>query len=110
MPAKKATKKTTAKKTAAKKTAFTPKNLLVASLGFYGKVFDVVMNQVEDAQKTAPKQFDALVKRGEKAQKDLTKAGKSMTKSIRDYDVADAKDDLGELVDTVRDTLTPAKA
>jgi len=106
MPAKKATKKTTA----TKKTAFTPKNLLVASLGFYGKVFDVVMDRVEDAQKTAPKQFDELVKRGEKAQKELTKAGKKMTKSIRDYDVEDAKDDLGELVDSVRDTIVPAKA
>lgn len=110
MPAKKATKKTTTKKAAAKKPEFTAKNFAIASLGFYGKIFDEIQSRVEDVRKQAPKQFDELVKRGEKAQKELTKSRNEITKSIRDYDMEDAREDLEELVDSVRDTLTPAKA
>lgn len=123
MPAKKTTaskpaaKKTTAKKATAKKaTSFTLRDVAIANLGFYGKVFDVVTERVEELRKDAPKQFNAYVKRGEKVQKELLKARKDVEKNVREFDLReelesiDIREQFDDLSDRVRDAFSPSKA
>ncbi|MEM8497169.1 MAG: hypothetical protein AAF542_04040 [Pseudomonadota bacterium] len=112
MPAKKATKKAAPKSTkraTAKKPQYTVRNVAVATLGFYGKVFDELQDRVSVARKDVPKTFEGLVKRGEKAQKELNKARKELRKNIEES-VEDTREQLEVAVDRVRDTVSPSKA
>jgi len=75
-----ATRKTTARKTAAKRPAArkraapkskvsgTMKEVMYAQLGVYGKLYDEVNTRVSRVRKDAPKQWNELVKRGERVQ------------------------------------------
>ncbi len=133
-PAKKtAAKKTTAKKTAAKKPAqptFAVKaqenarNVFLAGLGFYGKAFDEVQNQFEEAEKRmkarrekAEDLFNDLVKHGEKVESQAKKRIKDI--ELPELKVADTEELRAELrarldkaresFDSLRETIT-AKA
>jgi predicted DNA-binding WGR domain protein len=60
------------------------KNVVYAQLGVYGKVYDEVSSRLESTVEEAPKQWGALVKRGEKVQKDFEKSQSSLKAKIKD--------------------------
>lgn len=52
-------------------------------LGLYGRMYDGVTDRVSKVRKEAPKQWDELVKRGEKVRRDLDKARKDLRSDLR---------------------------
>ena len=61
----------------------TVKEVVFAQLGVYGRIYDEVNDRVTKARKDAPKQWNELVKRGERVQKDFSKARKDIPSEIR---------------------------
>lgn len=61
----------------------TVKEVGYAQLGLYGRMYDEVTDRVSKVRKEAPKQWDGLVKRGEKLRKDIDKAGKDLRSDLR---------------------------
>lgn len=104
------------KKATASKANFSTRDFAVAGLGVYGKLFDEIQDRVETFRKQAPKQFDGLVKRGEKAQQDLQKAQQELKNRIEGFDIAEQfdlnelRDQIEEMAERVREALNPAKA
>lgn len=62
----------------------TAKEAALVQLGLYGRMYDEVNERVSKVRKEAPKQWDQLVKRGEKVRNDLDKAQKDMGNKLRD--------------------------
>ncbi len=58
-------------------------------LGIYGKVYDELTSRFEATRKEAPKQWSALVNRGEKVRKDFEKSGEDLKSKFRDIDLKD---------------------
>lgn len=95
----------------------TAKEVAYAQLGVYGRVYDEVNDRVSQARKDAPKRWDALVKRGEKVQRDIEKAQKDLRsdiekrqKELRDdlkerFGDIDLKGDLEARVEKVREAV-----
>ena len=90
--AKAAVRKTTARarKAAPRKPAVsiervqdTMKEVAYVQLGIAGRVYDEFTARATKARKDAPKQWVALVKRGERVQKDLEKAGKELRSDLQ---------------------------
>ncbi len=133
-----AAKKTTASKTTAKKTTAkkpveptfavkaqeNARNVFLAGLGFYGKAFDEVQSQLEEAEKRmkarrekAEDLFNELVKHGEKVETQAKKRIKDI--ELPELKVADTEelraeirarlDKARESFDALRETIT-AKA
>ena len=86
-----------------KKVQVAVKEVAFAQLGIAGKVYDEFNASVGKARKDAPKQWDALVKRGEQVQRDLDKAGKGLRRDIEArVDTAEMKTRIEERFAKVR--------
>lgn len=58
------------------------RDVAFAQLGLAGRVYDEFTTRLERARKDAPRQWGALVKRGEQVQRDVEKAGKELRRDI----------------------------
>ncbi len=79
------------------------KSVAYAQLGVYGKLYDEVSSRVEARRKQAPKQWNELIKRGEKVQKDLEKSQADIKERIQSIDV---KAELKGGVDKVKESYS----
>lgn len=126
-PAKKAAakkapvKKTAARKAAPKKAEFDIKasaeKVVNIYLGVLGKGYDRVQENVESARKDNDKRLKELEKRGAMLRKDLNKSFDKIEVPQFDEVVEDVKeqfsklqDQVEDVVENVKDKLTPAKA
>lgn len=79
------------------------KEVAYVQLGIAGKVYDEFNARVGKARKDAPKQWTALVKRGEQVQRDLDKAGKELRRDIESrVDTTEVKARVEQRIATVR--------
>lgn len=86
------------------------KNVVYAQLGVYGKVYDEVSSRFEATVEEAPKQWDALVERGEKVQKDFEKSQSSLKAKIKKIDIkSDIKEGVEKVKEGYKDSLEKVK-
>jgi hypothetical protein len=116
--ARKTARKATARKPAARKATRTPaltlervqdtvKEVAYVQLGIAGRVYDEFNARAAKARKDAPKQWDALVKRGEKVQRDLEKAGKELRTDLQSrVDTDEVKARVEQRISQVRKAVS----
>ena len=83
------------------------KSMVYAQLGVYGKVYDGINARVVATRKEAPRQWNALVQRGEKVQKDLEKSGAEIKSDLK-TGVTRLKGSYQESLDKVRNFASKA--
>jgi hypothetical protein len=113
-----ATKKTEKKEINTEKLGDMAKDLYLANLGMYGKLYETLEDKVEEYNDKRGDLFKELVKRGEKVQKTAEKrlkdAQQDAEKRIKDLDVVkdmnldDRIKELRENFRSVKDKLVPA--
>ena len=113
-----ATKKTAKKENSTEKLGDMVKDLYLANLGVYGKLYETLEDKVEEYNDKRGDLFKELVKRGEKvhktAEKRLKDAQQDAEKRIKDIDLVkdmnldDRIKELRENFRSVKDKLVPA--
>ena len=63
------------------------KTVVYAQMGVYGVIYDGVASRIESSRSGIPKQWQTLVKRGEKMQKDFDKSQEELKSKIKDIDL-----------------------
>ena len=63
------------------------KTVVYAQMGVYGVIYDGVASRIENTRAGIPKQWQTLVKRGEKMQKDFDKSQEELKSKIKDIDL-----------------------
>ena len=116
--ARKTARKTTARKTTTRKAAKAPvltlervqdtmKEVAYVQLGIAGRMYDEINARATKARKDAPKQWVSLVKRGERVQRDLEKAGKGLRSDLQSrVDTAEVKARVEQRIAQVRKAVT----
>jgi hypothetical protein len=83
------------------------KEVAFVQLGIAGRVYDEFNSRVGKARKDAPKQWGALVKRGEQVQRDLEKARKELRRDLEArVDTTEVKNRIEQRIEKVRKAVT----
>lgn len=82
------------------------KTVVYAQLGVYGKIYDEFSSRIESTRTEVPKQWDSLVKRGEKIQKDFDKSQDEIKAKIKDIHI---KESMEKLKTSTKDSISKVK-